>query len=55
MALLLRIGRLAGRDLQRIGLSATIGNPEDLLRELAAGSGRPAGFQAMPPRRADRG
>jgi ATP-dependent Lhr-like helicase len=41
LALLQRVARLAGRDLQRLGLSATVGNPEDLLRWLAAGSGRP--------------
>src|SRR5262249_34081754 len=41
LALLQRIGRLAGRDLQRIGLSATVGNEEDLLAWLAAGSPRP--------------
>lgn len=41
LALLERIGRLAGRDLQRVGLSATVGNEEDLLAWLAAGSTRP--------------
>jgi len=30
-----RVSRLAGRELQRIGLSATIGNPAELLRWLA--------------------
>lgn len=30
-----RIGRLAGRELQRVGLSATVGNPEALLEWLA--------------------
>ena len=41
LALLQRIGRLAGRDLQRIGLSATVGNEDDLLAWLSAGSDRP--------------
>ncbi|AGA26312.1 DEAD/DEAH box helicase [Singulisphaera acidiphila] len=40
LALLQRIGRLAGRDHQRIGLSATVGNEDDLLTWLSAGSGR---------------
>jgi len=35
MAVLERIGRLAGRELQRIGLSATVGNPEELLGWMA--------------------
>jgi ATP-dependent Lhr-like helicase len=41
LALLERIGWLAGRDLQRIGLSATLGNEEELLDWLSAGSQRP--------------
>lgn len=41
LALLQRIGRLAGRDLQRLGLSATVGNEAELLQWLAAGSARP--------------
>jgi ATP-dependent Lhr-like helicase len=41
LALLQRIGRLAGRDLRRIGLSATVGNEEELLGWLSAGSDRP--------------
>lgn len=41
LALLQRIGRLAGRDLQRVGLSATVGNEADLLAWLSAGSDRP--------------
>ncbi len=44
LAVLERLQRLAGRPLQRIGLSATIGNPDELLRWLQ-GSGvgtRPA-------------
>jgi ATP-dependent Lhr-like helicase len=35
-----RIQRLAGRDLQRIGLSATVGNPEEMLEWLSCGSKR---------------
>lgn len=36
-----RIGRIAGRDIQRIGLSATVGNPQEMLRWLSSGSERP--------------
>jgi ATP-dependent Lhr-like helicase len=35
LGVLSRIERLCGRELQRIGLSATVGNPEDLLGWLA--------------------
>jgi ATP-dependent Lhr-like helicase len=35
LAVLERITRLAGRELQRLGLSATVGNPETLLEWLA--------------------
>lgn len=41
LAVLERLGRLAGRPLQRIGLSATVGNPEALLSWLQ-GSGATA-------------
>jgi ATP-dependent Lhr-like helicase len=40
LAVLQRIRRLAGRDIQRLGLSATVGNPQDLLDWLSAGSDR---------------
>jgi ATP-dependent Lhr-like helicase len=35
LAVLERVGRLAEREIQRIGLSATVGNPEELLEWLA--------------------
>lgn len=35
LAVLERIGRLGGREIQRIGLSATVGNPEELLQWLS--------------------
>ncbi|MEH1014263.1 DEAD/DEAH box helicase [Micromonospora sp. CPCC 206060] len=39
LAVLERLSRIAGRPVQRIGLSATVGNPDDLLHWLQ-GSGR---------------
>jgi ATP-dependent Lhr-like helicase len=48
LSVLQRVSRLAGRDLQRIGLSATIGNPDQLLRWLTAGSERPSSV-VLPP------
>ncbi|MEH0929073.1 DEAD/DEAH box helicase [Micromonospora sp. CPCC 205558] len=39
LAVLERLGRVAGRPIQRIGLSATVGNPDELLSWLQ-GSGR---------------
>jgi ATP-dependent Lhr-like helicase len=56
LALLSRISRLARRDLQRIGLSATVGNPEALAEWLSAGSRRsrrvirPLPREEAPPR-----
>jgi len=50
LAVLERLQRVTGRPLQRIGLSATVGNPEELLRWLL-GSGaesRPARVVAPP-------
>ena len=39
--LLERLSRIAGRDVQRVGLSATVGNPEHLCDWLAAGLDQP--------------
>lgn len=39
-AVLERLSRFCGRDVQRIGLSATVGNPEDILRWVAGSSKR---------------
>ena len=41
LAVLERVSRLAGREIQRLGLSATIGNPEALLEWLAPAPDRP--------------
>ena len=41
MYLLERLSHIAGRELQRLGLSATVGNPEALCDWLAAGCGSP--------------
>jgi ATP-dependent helicase Lhr and Lhr-like helicase len=50
LAILARIEHLAGRHLQRIGLSATVGNPEDLLRWLTqTRGGRVVGAGGGPP------
>ena len=41
LAVLERVRRLAGREVQRLGLSATIGNPRALLEWLAPAASRP--------------
>ena len=41
LAVLERLTRIAGRDLQRIGLSATVGNPDELLQWICGTSTRP--------------
>lgn len=49
LAILERLTHLTGRPLQRIGLSATIGNPDDLLRWLqGSGAGRRQGVVIAP-------
>lgn len=40
LSVLSRIARLAGRDIQRIGLSATVGNPDEMLHWVSSGSSR---------------
>jgi len=48
LAVLERIRRLAGREIQRIGLSATLGNPEELLHWLTS-TGSGPGRVVSPP------
>lgn len=43
LAVLERLQRLAGRRVQRVGLSATVGNPQEMLRWLQGPPGQPEG------------
>ena len=49
LSVLSRIQRLAGRDIQRIGLSATVGNPAEMLEWLSSGSERTREVVQPPP------
>lgn len=49
LALLERVSRLAGREIQRLGLSATVGNPESLCHWLAGGQPSPCCVIHPPP------
>jgi ATP-dependent helicase Lhr and Lhr-like helicase len=51
LAVLARIAHLAGRELQRIGLSATIGNPQQLIDWLCAGGKAPRRVMNPPSER----
>jgi ATP-dependent Lhr-like helicase len=49
LSVLSRIQRLSGNDLQRVGLSATVGNPVEMLGWLSSGSVRTGRVVQSPP------
>jgi ATP-dependent helicase Lhr and Lhr-like helicase len=49
LSVLSRIRRLAGRDIQMVGLSATVGNPPEMLKWLSSGSQRERRVIQPPP------
>ncbi|HWB79968.1 MAG TPA: DEAD/DEAH box helicase, partial [Nannocystaceae bacterium] len=49
MSVLERITKIAGKDIQRVGLSATVGNPDDILRWLG-GTSKRSGVVIDPPK-----
>lgn len=53
LAVLERVGRIAGREPQRIGLSATVGNPDGLLEWLAGCTGERRRVVQIPSSGAD--
>src|SRR3546814_14837323 len=50
LAVLARLQRLAGHDIQRVGLSATVGNPDGLLDWLRTGPSGPGEVVSPPVR-----
>lgn len=55
LAVLERVEKVAGRELQRVGLSATVGNPEALLGWLRGARGGEGGHVLDPSRREEGG
>ena len=53
MSVIERLARLSKHDIQRVGLSATVGNPDEILRWLQ-GSSQRAGCVVDPPKKAAR-